>query len=235
MRVRNVSFFVKLICMLMCLLFLFSVFSVNAHEFTPSRYPNDIRFHTYMKKMVACITYNWSNVHDENYRLRLRDAIGDWEWMDNGHVSLSETSSSNAYVMCYDTWPSSLPLNVYGATNATGYANQTIYKYSVSNGFLNSSPGSINGVIKLTKCNVYINKKTTNGWANHDIQKTWSHEIGHTLGLNETNDGTQSVMRQGRGSTLGWENYWKPQTHDTSDLTRFNYKSWVSSNVPTIG
>lgn len=36
MRVRNVSFFVKLICMLMCFLFLFSVFSVNAHEFTPS-------------------------------------------------------------------------------------------------------------------------------------------------------------------------------------------------------
>jgi hypothetical protein len=93
-------------------LFLFSVFSVNAHEFTPSRYPTDIRFHTYMKK--------------------------------------------------------------------------------------------------------------------------WLHEIEHTLGLNETNDGTQSVMRQGRGSTLGWENYWKPQTHDTSDLTRFNYKSWFSSNVPTM-
>lgn len=33
-------------------LFLFSVFSVNAHEFTPSRYPTDIRFHTYMKKWL---------------------------------------------------------------------------------------------------------------------------------------------------------------------------------------
>jgi len=78
-----------------------------------------------MKKMVACVTYNWSNVKDENYRLRLREAIGDWEWMDNGHVSLSETTSSNAYVMCYDTWPSGYPDKAYGATASSGFTNQT--------------------------------------------------------------------------------------------------------------
>ena len=58
-----------------------------------------------MKKMVACITYNWSNVTNENLRLRLRDAIGDWEWLDNGHVSLSEVSSaSDAYLVASDAW-----------------------------------------------------------------------------------------------------------------------------------
>lgn len=67
--------------------------TVNAHEFTPQRFPTDLRFHTYMKIMVACITYDWSNVKDNNYKLRLRDAIGDWEWMDDGHVSLKEKTS----------------------------------------------------------------------------------------------------------------------------------------------
>lgn len=62
--------------------------------------------------MVACMTYNWSNVKDEIYRQRFRDAIGDWEWMDNGHVSLSEVSSaSNAYLIAYDSWASHLSTN----------------------------------------------------------------------------------------------------------------------------
>lgn len=56
--------------------------------------------------------------------------------------------------------------------------------------------------------------------------KTWAHEIGHVMGLNETNDGTRSVMRQGKGSTFGWSNYWQPQAHDTADLSRYRYVSW---------
>ena len=72
-----------------------------------------------MKKMVACITYNWSNVTNENLRLRLRDAIGDWEWLDNGHVSLSEVSSaSDAYLVASDAWNTSLSSNVSGVTNS---------------------------------------------------------------------------------------------------------------------
>ena len=42
-------------------------------------------------------------------------------------------------------------------------------------------------------------------------------------------------MRQGRGSFWGWENYWKPQAHDTAGLERLNYKSWSAGSVPEMG
>ena len=72
----------------------------------------------------------------------------------------------------------------------------------------------------FTKCNVYVNKTSQKSakFTNNDIKKTWAHEIGHTIGFNETNDGTKSIMKQGKGSTFGWSNYWLPQAHDRTDL-----------------
>ena len=237
MRIKNCSLLAKSICVLMCLLLLTTGSMVKAHECSPPRYPTDIRYHNYMKKMVACITYNWSNVTNENLRLRLRDAIGDWEWLDNGHVSLSEVSSaSDAYLVASDAWNTSLSSNVSGVTNSY-VISANIYDWGFNGSQLYDTPASIHDVYKIVKCYVYINKPAiqAGNWQNHDIQKVWSHEIGHTLGFNETNDGTQSVMRQGRGSSLGWENYWKPQAHDTADLERLNYKSWSIGSVPEMG
>ena len=81
---------------------------------------------------------------------------------------------------------------------------------------------------KITKVKIYvnINKQSANNFNEQDISKTWAHERGHVMGLNETNDGTRSVMRQGKGSTFGWSNYWQPEAHDTADLSRYRYVSW---------
>lgn len=133
MKVNNFSFMRRVMCIVLFFSLLLSGITVTAIDYNPPRYPKDIKFHTYMKKMVACMTYNWSNVKDEIYRQRLRDAIGDWEWMDNGHVSLSEVSSaSNAYLIAYDSWASHLSTTALGVNEATLTKNQNLYNYYLS-------------------------------------------------------------------------------------------------------
>lgn len=80
-------------------------FSVKAHEFDPKRYWNDIYFHSSMNKHVVRLRVNITNVTNSVYNRKLRDAINDWENLDNGYCDIQVTTSSSK-IMVYDTYPS---------------------------------------------------------------------------------------------------------------------------------
>ncbi len=210
---------------------------VDAHVYSPSQYPSDLRFHLTMKKVISMISWNDSNVTDSDLRALLSYAVGDWEWLDDGYVALTKVSApSNAYIVCSDQWPSDLPGDAVGYTKKVKKSTN-IYNWTHNGSNLIKPTQEISGVEKITKCYGYINKIVVLSWRgndrDHDIQKVWAHEIGHTVGLNETYGSTKSIMRQGRGSAaLGWTDYWKPQDHDRIDLQRFNYKVWNNNSVP---
>ena len=234
MKIKKISLIMRLQCILVACLLLITTLSVNAHEFSPKRYPSDLRFSNAMKHMVAYISYNVSNIKDSNIRDRLSNAVTDWEYMDDGYVSLPLVSTPDkAYIECSDQWSPLFPEDASGITVSSNLES-TIFNWAFSGSSLYGPPETINNVYKTIKCKIYVNYSMIRDWAWHDIQKVWSHEFGHALGLNETNDGTRTIMRQGKGSIyLGWEDYWKPQNHDRADLRRFNYKSWSAGTFPT--
>lgn len=76
------------------------------------------------------------------------------------------------------------------------------------------------GIIK--GAHIYINKELVKDWSLDDKEHTIGHEIGHIFGFDDTNvKDLKTIMKQGRGSTFGWSNYDKPQSHDRSDLKSF--------------
>ena len=209
------------------LLVAFSSVSVSAHDTSPIRYPRRVYRSMAMNHGVVLVDY-YIDVKDSNYRTQLLNAINDWENKDAGYVSLRAVRKVNAYARFYDTWDST-------KYNPKAYA-VTISRsitYAVSEAGVNWS-GPIGQISRkvMRGCNIYVNKKyqQQNKFNNHDIQKTWAHEIGHTLGWGEANDNTISIMRQGKGSKLGWTNYWMPQDHDRKDLiSKFQ---WKTVNLP---
>lgn len=216
--------------LVVCYMVLFSaIITAYAHEQNPKAFPRSLSYSPSMKIVVANIVYDLSFVLNSNCRQQLRYAINDWEWEDNGHVSLQEVNGiALPYVFFSDTMPAGYPDSVLAVTIKTNYQrNQSMYIYS---GALTGPIYTESGLTKMNICKVYANQIgfSKNNLNNTDIHKTWTHEIGHILGLYETNDGTRSVMKQGIGHTFGWNEYWKPQTHDKNDLCRFNYRFWYN-------
>lgn len=197
-------------------------YNVKAHEFSTKRYWNDIYFNSSTKKHIVRLNINISNVTNTVYNRVLRDAISNWNSFDDGYCDIQITTSSSQ-LMVYDQYPSTQNQNAYAVTVSTlSNANIFEYPYGITGG------ATSNPCHKITAARIYanINRQSSDNFSEHDIAKTWAHEIGHVIGLNETNDGTRSVMRQGQGSTFGWNNYWQPQAHDTADLSRYRYVSW---------
>lgn len=197
-------------------------YDVMAHEFSPKRYWNDIYFNSNIKKHIVRLNVNIKNVTNTVYNRVLRDAINNWNSFGDGYCDIQITTSGSQ-LMVYDQYPSTQNQNAYAVTVSTlSSANIFEYPYGITGGATSIS------CKKITKAKIYvnINKQSANNFNEQDISKTWAHEIGHVMGLNETNDGTRSVMRQGKGSTFGWSNYWQPQAHDTADLSRYRYVSW---------
>lgn len=197
-------------------------FATSAHEFSPSRYPRQVYRHGSMNIGVAKLNYYISNFSSSNYLTQLRNTIYDWEWEDSGHVEMNETSQSNAQIRFYDTWNNAEFGSTAFAITLTWTASGTANVYGTNW----MGPAYTKSCKIITRNEVYVNKtsQSNHNFNNYDIRKTWAHEIGHCLGFNETNDGTRTVMKQGRGSTFGWTNYWKPQDHDRSDLkSKFKY------------
>ena len=205
-------------------LFLFHIFPINvyAHEFDPPRYWNDIYFHPEMLKHIVRLRVNMTNVTNEVYNRKLHDAINDWDIYDGGFCDIATTTSSTT-LMAYDTYPSSKNQDAYAVTTSTlSNATITYYPYGITGGVTTKN------CKKITKAVIYVNieKQRSANFGEGDIAKTWVHELGHVMGLNETNDGTQSVMKQGKGSNFDWDEYWKPQTHDIWDMARYKYVVW---------
>lgn len=196
---------------------------VNAHEFSPSRYWNDIYYHSGMNKHVVRIKVNMTNVTNEVYNRKLRDAMNDWEWLDNGYCHM-ETTTTDTTLMVYDSYPSTQNQTAFAVTvSYLSSASITYYPYTLITG--GTTTISCN---KINRAFIYANTayQQAYNFGEGDIAHTWAHELGHVIGLNETNDGTQSVMKQGKGSTLGWDNYWQPQAHDTYDVSRYHRVTW---------
>lgn len=212
-----------------CLLLVISLLAsslmiyANAHEFSPKRYWNDIYYHSGMNKRIVRIRVDINLVTNTNYKNRLLDAIYLWEWEDNGYCDIAAVYSP-AKVTASSAYPSTVnPL--YYAITYSYIENATMRYYNGNVINWNLFPFSCS---KITRADIFVNmaKQSTDNFNNNDIIKTWVHEIGHVIGLNETNDGTRSVMKQGKGSTFGWSNYWKPQTHDKTDLGRYHSVGW---------
>lgn len=222
MRIK--SNFSKILLIYLAIVSIFT-FSVKAHEFQPKRYWNDIYFHSSMNKHVVRLRVNITNVTNSVYNRKLRDAINDWEYLDDGYCDIQVTTSSSK-IMVYDTFPSTYNQNAYATTTSTFNSANILY-------YPNGITGSVitQACNKITKASIYANisRQRQDNFNEGDIAKTWVHELGHVMGLNETNDNTRSVMKQGQGSTLGWSNYWQPQTHDITDLARYHRVSWGGS------
>lgn len=222
---RTKSKFVKVLLIYLVIISIF-VSSVKAHEFDPKRYWNDIYFHSSMNKHIVRLRVNINNVFNSVYNRKLRDAINDWEVLDDGYCDIQVTTASNSKIMVYDTYPSTYNQNAYAVTTST-LSSASIWYY----------PNGITGSViyqsckKITKASIYANitRQRQDDFNEGDIAKTWVHELGHVMGLNETTGNTRSVMKQGQGSTLGWSNYWQPQTHDITDLARYHRVSWGGS------
>ncbi len=194
----------------------------NAHEFNPPRYWNDIYFHSGMNKHIVRIKINMNNVNNEVYNRKLQDAINDWEYNDNGfcHTEIVTVASN---LMVYDSYPSTLNQTSFAVTSSSSSsANITVYPYGIT------GSTTTQACRKINRANIYANisRQQAAGFNEADIAKTWVHELGHVMGLNETNDGTQSVMRQGRGTEFGWDEFWKPQPHDILDISRYHRVTW---------
>ena len=205
----------KMISIIIITIIIFPTSIVDAHEFSPKRYPTSVYRNNSMNHGVVKLKYT-IKVSDSNYKTQLKNSINDLEWQDDGYVDLEETNESNAFVFFYDTWNNAdFGSTAYGMTMM--YWNK---KPVTTYGNNWSGPVYTRNENVFTKCNVYVNKTSQKSakFTNNDIKKTWAHEIGHTIGFNETNDGTKSIMKQGKGSTFGWSNYWLPQAHDRTDL-----------------
>lgn len=206
-----------------------NVFNVSAHDFSTRRIWHDIYYHSGMDKTVIRLNYNMDNVSDSVYSRKLNDAIWDWNWRDDGYVELNSVSSSDANssgVMIYDTYPSNLNQSAFAITTSFyTSSNVTVYEYGV--GWM--GPPQHISCRRVNRAIIYANRARQSqlNFSEADIAKTWVHEIGHPMGFNETNDGTQSVMAQGQGSTLGWSEFWLPQDHDRQDVSQYHYLSWT--------
>ena len=193
-----------------CLLIIVCVPQAGAHEkSTPCRW-HDVYWHTGMQKNVARLMCNADAVMDSWYRQCLYNAMEIWDWNDDGYCDPQiEDNYDAARVICSDAYSQDFNQQALALTRTWLLASNNW-------AFVNSAKTAR----KISRATINFNKPLAEQLAanSNDVTKTWVHEIGHVLGFAETNDGTVSVMKQGLGRTLGWSNYWLPQTHDITDI-----------------
>lgn len=188
----------------------------TAHEWTPRPYRwANIVYNAGCSHNAIKILWNMDNLIDSSERTNTSNSISNWKNNSNGYFLADTAAFSDATVDFSDAWPSNLG-TALAYNDSTSHASL----YQKTDG---------TWVNVMYYGTIYINSSyaSTLGFSDYDKQKTAGHEIGHCFGFSETNDGTQSIMRQGMGSTFGWSNYWLPQDHDRADAVTFT-KIWAN-------
>jgi len=141
----------------------------------------------------------FSTVLGSGYTTAYGNAKNSWNNNSNNYVDIQEGEYSYPDTKCYiysHVWQSSWP-STWAAYNSVRIRTSD-YKIDLSQ--------------------IYLKDSMMKDWTTSDKQKTIAHEFGHCFGFADTNDGTQSIMKNGKGSTIG---YYTPQDHDRSDLASF--------------
>ena len=202
----------------------------SAHEYSPRQFRSDIGS-AGTSNAYAALYYNVECTFGLARKVMARQCVNYWTDATS-KVRASETPYASSKVDFYDTWPGKFEFLAFGVCDEDiilDYANSTIYHYP--NG---SFPPTSESVTKLSWSKIYVNVawQDVYNFSNNDRKHTYTHEIGHALGLNDTKfefpTATPTVMRQGKLSVLSgvWSDYWKPQDHDISDVQRYSFKSW---------
>lgn len=141
----------------------------------------------------------FGGVLDSNYTNAYGNSKSSWNNNSNNYVSITEGPYSFPETRCSiysHIWDSSWP-STWAAKNSMEFKTSDY---------------------KIFRSTINLNDKEMKNWTETDKQKTITHEFGHCFGFGDTNDGTKSIMKNGKGSDIG---YYKPQSHDKSDLKNF--------------
>ncbi|HOV27809.1 MAG TPA: hypothetical protein PK566_15815 [Pseudobacteroides sp.] len=121
-----------------------------------------------------------------------------WNDFSDKYIYITDSSYATSTIdVRTGYWDPTWPANGYGATE----------RYITNN--------------NITYAAMYINPNTTANFSFENKTKVFIHEFGHCAGLEDTNDGTVTVMRQGKWSDFGYGSTVYPQAHDRSDLASY--------------
>ncbi len=121
-----------------------------------------------------------------------------WNDFSNKYINIADSSYADSKIDVRTSyWDPTWPSNGHGATAI----------YATNN--------------KITYAAMYINSTATANFSFENKVKTFIHEYGHCAGLDDTNDGTVTVMRNGKWSDFGYGSTVYPQDHDRSDLASY--------------
>lgn len=195
----------------------------SAHEFTPQRYLGELSPYTGWGAPLpdVYLNCNFSGTSNAKYKQLATESVSNWR----SACSRIKVSASGANVFFSDSWASNYDPAWYATCKTSYYPSSTLYAFGT--GW--ATPPTAKTVTKTVRADIYVNiaRQSSEAFTDNDIRKTYAHEIGHALGFDEVIDGTQSVMKQKKGSTLGWANYWLPQSHDIVDFNaKYAYVSW---------
>ena len=212
-----------------------SMTRTSAHEYTPKEFRAEIGSGG-SSSAYTVLYYNLDCTSDIMRKAVAKMCIGFWTEATS-KVRAVEVPYIDSTVKFSDTWPATFEDFWYGACQNVK-DSATIYHYP--NG---GTPPTSETVKKVVRSKIYFNvaKHDTmeavfgplGEFSMKDRWKTYTHEIGHALGLDETDlpnpRATPTIMRQGRPDDYSnwWSNYWKPQAHDINDIQRYSFKSWT--------
>ena len=200
---------------------------VTAHEYypTPFYFGELTRPSTGMVQLEYRFQYA-TTTRSSTYRSYARAALNAWINACPRINPMEFSSSSAGGINFYDSWPSSLPERAFGAC-AIYTEDANIVKWKTAWSGVNS----IDSVKRITSSPIYINVVNQTDWgfsANQCID-TYLHEIAHSLGFDETTDGTVSVTDD------IWSAYTSPRSHDISDFNNIGHLYKLKQNTEKGG
>ncbi|MCL2487824.1 MAG: hypothetical protein FWE80_03995 [Oscillospiraceae bacterium] len=200
----------------------------SAHEFSPERYFQLLVKNGSNSMPNINFTYNITKfTANTTFQARALESINNWASAVAAikPAVINEPNASTAKAIFSDNWPNTFDPTKPGVAVSAPLITSTIYTYKSGWG----TPKTASSVQMISQTAIYANRVLllNLGYSDNDLRHNYAHEIGHALGFTEANDGTLSIMKQGRGSTFGWADYWKPRTHDVSDMTtKYQLKLW---------
>ena len=192
--------------------------TASAHEYSPEMYFGNLSKPIGYQAQVNFKYHAITTTTNAAYCTKVSQAVNAWASACPRIVPTQFTSQGSADIVFYDSWPSTLPTFAVGAAKFTPI-DATLWNWGTNW----SAPTSSKTVKRLNSAGIYVNIPLQNlaGYTDANIMHTYLHEIGHTLGFDETIDGTVSVMQQGQYS------YMSPQSHDISDFnSKYGWVSW---------